>query len=413
MGHNPKKFKSAEFIDDSDSSNDDGSVLDISSSSDSDSSGSSTAFGLGASIFNFDTRDSVDCELDAMPAPPPVIEPIPVTEPLQAPSKVKSKKKKSKQPQPATLPPNEPEVIPIAPPRIEATYSIMILPYGELKKDDIKKRVGTATILSLYLDEPFNTFKAQVLRKIEKETNPTILSFENYKTFFTIVRIAPQPTSLADEDDYHELIKRLQRTGTPAATIYIQELSAMKKRKDRSSDKENDGERNKDENRSSSESSDDGKKRKPKKKKKKTKAPKANDIDEEMKPINKNIKALSDRFTSNPTQEKAHNTVTYTRPRRTAKHDNVPIETGHPMWAHGKNCTLIDRWAKGVEIAVNPVYDGDGWANRLKCNGDTWAGKYGWAEEYGAMEMGGLVNEAQWRRVGQGVWCNGAGWAGK
>lgn len=105
----------------------------------------------------------------------------------------------------------------------------MILPYSELKKDDIKKRVGTATILSLYLDEPFDTFKAQVLRKIEKETNPTILSFENYKTFFTIVHIAPQPTSLTDEDDYRELIKRLQRIGTPAATIYIQELSAMKK----------------------------------------------------------------------------------------------------------------------------------------------------------------------------------------
>ncbi|KAG2029104.1 hypothetical protein BDR03DRAFT_1018896 [Suillus americanus] len=180
MSHNPKTFKSAEFIDDSDSSDDDGSILDISStSSDSNSSGSSTAFVSDASIFHFDTQDSIDRELYAMAAPPPPVEPIPVAEPLQAP-KVKSKKNvahifclwpndwcdhTAKQPRPATPPPNEPEVIPaqVAPLHIEATYSITILPHSKLKKGDIKKCVSTATILSLYLDEPFDTFKAQVL----------------------------------------------------------------------------------------------------------------------------------------------------------------------------------------------------------------------------------------------------------
>ncbi|KAG2742844.1 hypothetical protein P692DRAFT_20749470, partial [Suillus brevipes Sb2] len=82
------------------------------------------------------------------------------------------------------------------PPRIEATYSIIILLYSELKTDDIKKCVGTEIILSLYLSEPFDTFKAQVLRKIKKETNPTILSFENYKTFFMLkVRARHEPQS--------------------------------------------------------------------------------------------------------------------------------------------------------------------------------------------------------------------------
>jgi len=115
------------------------------------------------------------------------------------------------------------------PSRAEATYNIMILPYTELKKDDVKKRIGTATILSLHLDKPFDTFKAQVLQKIDKATSPATLSFENYKAFFTIVRIAPQPTSLADEDDYKEFLKRLRRASIPAATIYIQELSTAKK----------------------------------------------------------------------------------------------------------------------------------------------------------------------------------------
>ena len=44
----------------------------------------------------------------------------------------------------------------------------------------------------------------------------------------------------------------------------------------------------------------------------------------------------------------AHNTVTQTRLRRAAEVDNVPRETGHPMWAHGNNCTMIYGWANGV-----------------------------------------------------------------
>jgi hypothetical protein len=250
MGHKHKTFKSVEFIEDTD---DGSSVLDI-TSSDSDvssSSGSSTVLAsMSTSIL--DTRDSVDRELDAMdpiPTPPVTAELTTLLVPPRAPLKTKRCRAyilslfpfritndiylaKHSQPlaPPGTVDSNNLEVLEQLPPsRTEATYNIMILPHTELKKDDIKKRVGTATILSLCLDEPFDTFKAQVLRKIEKETNPAVLLFENYKTFFTIVRIAPQVTSLADEDDYKELIKRLQRATSPAATIYVQELSVVKK----------------------------------------------------------------------------------------------------------------------------------------------------------------------------------------
>ncbi|KAG2106532.1 uncharacterized protein F5147DRAFT_653784 [Suillus discolor] len=41
------------------------------------------------------------------------------------------------------------------------------------------------------------------------------------------------------------------------------------------------------------------------------------------------------------------------RERRTAKGDNVPIQAGQPMWAHGNKCTMLDEWA---------VSDGDEWA---------------------------------------------------
>ncbi|KAG1721750.1 hypothetical protein EDB19DRAFT_1835338 [Suillus lakei] len=56
-------------------------------------------------------------------------------------------------------------------------------------------------------------------------------------------------------------------------------------------------------------------------------------------------------------EDLTHNAVTYTRMRRTAKGDNVPIQTGQPTWAHGNNCTMIDKWAEGV-------YDGDEWAGK-------------------------------------------------
>ncbi|KAG1718762.1 hypothetical protein EDB19DRAFT_1920080 [Suillus lakei] len=44
----------------------------------------------------------------------------------------------------------------------------------------------------------------------------------------------------------------------------------------------------------------------------------------------------------------------FTRMRRTAKGDNVPIQMGQPMWAHGNNCTMIDEWAEGGVYLMQP-----------------------------------------------------------
>ncbi|KAJ8581200.1 hypothetical protein M405DRAFT_832955 [Rhizopogon salebrosus TDB-379] len=118
----------------------------------------------------------------------------------------------------------------VEPPRVEVTYNILILPHSEIKKDDVKKRSGTSTILTLHLDEPYDTFKAQILCKIDKETSPATLSFDNYKAFFSIVRISPKPTALSDESDYKELIKRLKKTKEPIVTIYAQELTDVSKK---------------------------------------------------------------------------------------------------------------------------------------------------------------------------------------
>ncbi|KAG0692852.1 hypothetical protein DFH29DRAFT_1008031 [Suillus ampliporus] len=162
-------------------------------------------------------------------------------------------------------PPTEPKPINAVEPAREVTYNVLILPYAEIKKDDIKKWSGTSTILTLHLDEPFDTFKAQILCKINKETSPATLSFDNYKAFFSIIRISPKPTSLSDEDDYKELMKCLMKIKEPIVTIYAQELSDLKKHKDQASDKENGS--------SDDDSSDEEQRRKRKKKKtQKTKA---------------------------------------------------------------------------------------------------------------------------------------------
>ncbi|KAG1817674.1 uncharacterized protein BJ212DRAFT_1299192 [Suillus subaureus] len=86
----------------------------------------------------------------------------------------------------------------------------------------------------------------------------------------------------------------------------------------------------------------------------------------------------------------------FTRIRRTAKGDNVPIEAGQPMWAHGNKCTMLDKWAvgqgdgcNGDEWAEGTGYNGDGWAGGMGCNRDQWA------REISAMGMSGLGGKGE------------------
>ncbi|KAG2076412.1 hypothetical protein BDR04DRAFT_1090448 [Suillus decipiens] len=50
----------------------------------------------------------------------------------------------------------------------------------------------------------------------------------------------------------------------------------------------------------------------------------------------------------------------FTRIRRTAKGDNVPIQAGQPMWAHGNKCTMLDEWAGVWCVPVR-----NGWAGGI------------------------------------------------
>ncbi|KAG2149228.1 hypothetical protein DEU56DRAFT_752879 [Suillus clintonianus] len=38
--------------------------------------------------------------------------------------------------------------------------------------------------------------------------------------------------------------------------------------------------------------------------------------------------------------------------QRTAEGDNVPIQTGQPMWAEAGDCTMIDEWAEAGDCTM-------------------------------------------------------------
>ncbi|KAG0697340.1 hypothetical protein DFH29DRAFT_1003808 [Suillus ampliporus] len=276
-----KAFQSAEFV------NTDSDILELSSlSSESDSDESSGSTAVAEQVLQ--ARDSIDRELDTMDRPPPdaSIPAIvtPSTQQHQKKAKTKKTVKASKQPRAKTTEepaPSESLTTGVV------TYNISIFPVAKLKKDDLKKRKGTNTYLKLGLSEPFDMFKAQVLHKIDEQTKPQKIFYDNYKALYAIPRVSPTPMSLSNEKDYKEFIGYITKAKGLTASLYMQELHVLK-RKDHPSDKENDGDID------SNTEDDSNEPKRTWKKKKKTQAPKASDIDDGNKPLNKNIRDLPD-----------------------------------------------------------------------------------------------------------------------
>ncbi|KAG1726413.1 uncharacterized protein EDB91DRAFT_1254310 [Suillus paluster] len=171
-----KAFKSAEIVDDTDMD-----VMELTSSSlsesDSDENSGSTAIVEQALC----ARDSIDCELDAMDRPPlEASVPAMAIPPTQQQRKKGQMKNAAKQCQ-ATVADESPLLESLI-----TMYNISIFPIAEMKKDDPKKRKGTNTYLKLGLSEPFDTFKAQVLQKINEQTKPEKISYDNYTALYAI-----------------------------------------------------------------------------------------------------------------------------------------------------------------------------------------------------------------------------------
>jgi len=90
---------------------------------------------------------------------------------------------------------------------------------------DLKKRIACHNAyMKLNNNEPFDTFKAQLLIRIDKYFTPRKLNIANYLILFSIPRISPMPMTLAKGEDYQLLLERIAKAKGHTCAIYVQEI---------------------------------------------------------------------------------------------------------------------------------------------------------------------------------------------
>jgi len=102
-------------------------------------------------------------------------------------------------------------------------FNLSIFPASESTKE-MKKCRGHNSYLKLNSNIPFDTWKAQLLVKIDEKMKPDRISYEDYEVSFMIPRVSPQLLSIVNEDDYNLLCERTQKAKDQQATVYVQEL---------------------------------------------------------------------------------------------------------------------------------------------------------------------------------------------
>ncbi|KAF8119605.1 hypothetical protein EV363DRAFT_1461567 [Boletus edulis] len=187
---------------------------------------------------------------------------------------------------------------------INIQYNISIFPSSESWKEDVKKRKGFGASYKLKSDIPFGTWTAQLLVRISDKLNPTQIDFSDYDVSFAIPRIIPSPFIIKAEDDYNLLLEHAKKGKESSANIYVQEKVRVPSPKPQKRDKHNDNSNDEtDPNDDRSSKKDKAKNRSQGKEKAKTKAKtriqRDSDIEDEDRPINKNIQALRDHWTCN------------------------------------------------------------------------------------------------------------------
>lgn len=112
-------------------------------------------------------------------------------------------------------------------PALKITYNLALFPASEFKKD-LKKCKGSNAYFKLNDDEPFDTWKAQLLVRISDKLSPASLLFDDYDINFTIPRISPSPLAVANEEDYDLLRERVRKAKNFEVNIIIQAKPVLK-----------------------------------------------------------------------------------------------------------------------------------------------------------------------------------------
>jgi hypothetical protein len=117
-------------------------------------------------------------------------------------------------------------------------YMITLTSASEMQKSQSKRECKTANI-RLNSDEPWDTFQAQLLVKIDQELKPKKSDIALYKIMCTVTRIISKPgICLQSEEDYSVMIEKILKVkgkSPPDVNIAINSIN-----KSSDSDKEND-----------------------------------------------------------------------------------------------------------------------------------------------------------------------------
>jgi hypothetical protein len=109
-----------------------------------------------------------------------------------------------------------------APAAISISYTLSIFTVTQMKKDTKKRGDPKTSVMQLKSDLEWDAFKAKLLVKIENVLKPELLSFDDYRVSFSIARLHPKPTELANEDTYQFMTSRASRSKDPCAAIMIE-----------------------------------------------------------------------------------------------------------------------------------------------------------------------------------------------
>jgi hypothetical protein len=104
------------------------------------------------------------------------------------------------------------------------SYTISIYTVAQMKKDPKKRGDSKNTILCLEPDTIWDTFVAQLLVKIDMMLKPKVIALKDYAVTFSVPRIHPKVTDLADEDMYKFMVERALRSKDRTASITVEPI---------------------------------------------------------------------------------------------------------------------------------------------------------------------------------------------
>ncbi|KAJ8583177.1 hypothetical protein M405DRAFT_867244 [Rhizopogon salebrosus TDB-379] len=92
----------------------------------------------------------------------------------------------------------------------------------KLKEGPPPPRFSQYRIPKLSNDKPFDTLKAQVLKRISEALKPKKLAYNDYRITFTVARRQTSSLSLKKESEYEHLLECVLKTKAPAVRILIE-----------------------------------------------------------------------------------------------------------------------------------------------------------------------------------------------